>query len=299
MFLKKNEFEVLLKFGANIEHEGLASWSYNKRIMLEPGKHRIKAKAIGPGHRGNSEMALREGILDSKAKGIFEFELDFEAGYLYRLVAQEIKSPTKDGQSSFSIKVKSKKPQYCSHNQSDLISVYPSENINQANKNVGQNNVKDSTKLISIPAELQYRLDLLTKDLHAFYKSQDTSLNQVSLTKGQRITKKLGIVTDTQNKVKQGILVVAVSPMSLAAQIGILAGDQIIALKINDVDREQEEYETLKQLTAIVTLKRYMDNLMPEGHILFKIRRDNKLKNLTASYDTMSLPAYQLELRLN
>jgi len=299
LFLKKNEFNVLLKFGPNIENDGYYSWNYNKRMVLAPGKHHIKAKAIGPGHRGNSEMALREGILDSKGKGSFEFELDFEAGYIYRLVAQEIKSTSKNDESSFEIKVKSKKPQECFHKQEEIIPLTPSIDLYRGSSSNEESKVASSDKAITIPADLQYRLDLLTKDLHAFYKAKGMKHSTVSIKQQRRITNKFGIVTDTKSKTEKGILVVAVSPFSLAAQIGISAGDQIIGLMVNDVNRNQDDFNSKGQIAAIAALKLHMNNLMPEDSILFRIKRDGKLQELTASYETISLPAYQLNMQLN
>jgi hypothetical protein len=299
LFLKKDEFNVLLKFGPNIANEGYYSWIYNKRMMLAPGKHRIKAKAIGQGHRGNSEMTLREGILDSKGKGAFEFELDFEAGYIYRLVAQEIKSSTSDGQSSFKIKVKSKKPQECFHKEKDIIPVHPSVNIDEGTEKIGKHKSLSSDEFNDLPADLQYRLDLLTKDLRGFYKRKGIEDKTVSLVQKRRVSNKLGIVTDSKSKIEKGILVVAVSPFSFAAQIGISAGDQIVGLKINGVNRNKDEFESNGQISAIAALKLNLNNLMPEDSILFKIRRAGKLQNLEASYESISLPAFQLNVELN
>jgi hypothetical protein len=290
LFLKNNEFEVRLKsqIKNNSEKTEYTSWNLSKRLILAPGKHLFKARTIGAGHRGNSEMTVRGGIFDSQMHRSIEFELDIEKGYVYRLVAQEIKSSAKDRGDNFRIKIKSMKPQECIHKQVDIIPAIPPVKLSEG--------VTIIDPEIALPSALQYRLDLLTKDLHTHYKEQDESLRTVSLIQEQKMTRQFGIVTETKSKIKQGISVVAVSPFSLAARIGILAGDQIIGLNINNVSRSQEQFESDGQVTAIAALKYNLDNLAPKDNIIFRIKRENEFQELSVSYEEISLPAYQLDV---
>ena len=263
LFLKKNEYQLLLQ-----EHDGEQTRSV-KNMTLLPGKNTLTAAVLLSKKDWKSNVNHYD-LVTSKVTNVemVTFELNLKANHVYRLVA--LKRKDKDGKASiFDIKVKSMTPEECFIGGNALV--------------------------MELPQPLQYRLDLVMKDINIHFQKENLSGNKIVLHKPKRVIEKFGIVISRLPNEGHGINVLAVTPASIAAKIGILAGDVIISINEYNLTELPNDGEN----KPVDILKDNINKLMLNQDVEIIVNRGAITKKVMAKYQEFLLPAYKIRVEIN
>jgi len=261
-FLKNDEYKLLLQV-PNEEGDGHNSVIRKKYPI---GRNKIVAAVLLDKSQWKETVVGFE-LSDHQRTRVelLTFELDLRPNFVYYLVAAKRKDKG-DKISFFDIKLRKKVAHNCSLN--------------------------DSTLPTEIPAKLQYRLDLVMKDINQYFQKQGMADNEITIEQPKRLTQKFGIVVGTEYKKELGINILAITPSSIASQIGLLSGDYIVS--INNISLTNLEEENPN-----ATLKENINKLSLNQDVTMGIIRNGESKTLTVQFQDFLLPPYSIKFKVH
>jgi C-terminal processing protease CtpA/Prc len=139
---------------------------------------------------------------------------------------------------------------------------------------------------IKLPDELEYRLRRLMTEIA---KSQPNYSKSISNMQGVKISPYFGVVVDSEyQKAKRAIKVLAVSPYSMSAKLGLLSDDSIIKLGSNSI--------TDFSIPTVQQLNNYLSTLkLGENIEMIVLRKGNEIA-LSAKYYPIIVPSAQYQI---
>jgi len=268
-FVKNNEYKLKLFHLGKIK----------QIIALAPGKHKLSAKIIYEKSNFSDSQNTFELINHEKTSKLIDFNIDVKKNQVYYIVAKTNDKPKNKSSASFEIIINKQKTKECDSNEI----VQPTEGSLNA----------DNT----IPENLQYRLDLVMNDLQSYFSLKDQPSKTITLAKDERLSKILGIVTETKPTSTSGIKVLAITQFSTAAKIGLLPGD--IILRVNEVLLANNETIDKKDQSMLSLFKHTLTTLTKGENLTVEVRRHQNTMQLKSNYNDLSLPPYRLTIQIN
>jgi C-terminal processing protease CtpA/Prc len=248
-------------------------------IFLSPGVHKLSAKIkFDKGDANNPNTYVF--INDMEFSELINFELDVKENTMYQIVATTDDKHNRKSDSSYEITIKKEIAKNCEYNNK-------SQKVKKPNKK--NNN--------TIPANLQYRLDLVMMDLKAYLHSKNIINKTISVEKKQHIINTIGIVTNRNTPAIKGINIRAITPFSIAAKLGLKPYDTI--LSINGIDLTIDNRIQAKNLSTLSQFKDVLINLNESEKVKIEVMRDNHKTVLLSHYKELSLPSYKLKIMMD
>ena len=270
-FIKNNEFRLKLLYLGKVK----------STVFLAPGRHKLSAKVIYNKSNTAGEQSTYTLITNEEVSTLINFEIDVQKNTMYQIIASTEEKNNRKASDSFKISIKKEFAKPCDYNKGTLAVKKPNK-LNESNK---------------IPEKLQYRLDLVMMDLKAYLQTQNIINKAVIIENKTRIINTIGIVTNKRTPLKNGINVLAITPYSLAAKIGLKPDDTILV--INDIDLTIKN-ELQGTPTSILTIfKKTIVNLSEEEKVIVEVIRNHKRIILKSDYKALSLPSYQVKIKTN
>ena len=156
---------------------------------------------------------------------------------------------------------------------------------------------KEDNHSNTIPENLQYRLDLVMMDIKAYLGTKPLNNKGVTIAKEQRMMNTIGIVPNNKTPVTKGINILAVTPFSSAAKIGLKPDDTI--LSINGIDLTLDHKKQGNKLSTLAIFKNTLVSLSQNESVKIEVIRQDKKLILMSNYKVLSLPTYQLKMTVN
>lgn len=272
IFLKKNEYKLILS-----DDEG-RYLNKNTERVFPIGKHHLKAKIIvnsmntyvNPSFNNFSENQLSEP---------FEFTLTVNANVNYQLVAMKTGSLNNDQKQMFEIVIKKASDKNCEFDKSEM-----------------NTKINDSIAGKQLPEELQYRLNLVMKDISQHLQKQNFENEEITYDYPKQVITTLGIVVDSKQPAKQGIKVLAITPFSLASKVGLFPKDIIVSVNgqklMTSVSSEKNVADNIKKFKAALA------DVINDETFVIKVYRNEELKKLTIRVEDIILPSYRVSLNV-
>jgi len=270
-FLKNNEYRLKLFHSGELKSS----------ILLAPGRHKLSAQIIFDKINRFDDQNTFTFIKKHNVSEMINFDLNVEKNTIYYIIAKAEGRNNKKFNNSFEISVRKETPQLCESDQQPKVA--------KDTKKIAKDN--------AIPENLQYRLDLVMMDIKAFLHSSNQINKTVTIERDQRIINTLGIVTNRKASFKNGINILAITPFSIAAKIGLKPNDTI--LTINGLDLTFNNKQLNKNLPILTLFKNTLVNLSEDEKVSIEIMRDDKKISLHSDYKELSLPTYQLKIMMN
>lgn len=270
-YLKNNEYGLVLY------HLGTIKPS----ILLTPGVHKLSAKIKYDKTEGSNNPNTYVFINDEEFSELINFEIDVKKNTMYQIVATTDDKHNRKSDSSYEITIRKEIAKNCEYDKK-------SQNIKKLNKHTDNN---------TIPENLQYRLDLVMMDLKAYLNNKNLINKSIYVEKKQHIINTIGIVTNRNTPVTKGISILAITPFSIAAKLGLKPHDTI--LSINEIDLTLDNNIQTKNLSVLSQFKDTLINLSENENVKIKIIRENQKIILLSNYKELSLPSYQLKIMMN
>jgi len=270
-FLKNNEYRLKLFHSGEIK----------SAISLTPGRHKLSAQIIFDKINRFDDQNTFTFIKKHNVSEIINFDLDVKKNTIYYIIAKAEGRNNKKLNNSFEILVKKEAPQLCKSDKQPKVV--------KDTKRTSQDN--------TIPENLQYRLDLVMMDIKAFLHNSNQRNKTVTIEGEERIINILGIVTNRKASFKNGINILAITPFSIAAKIGLKPNDTILA--INGLDLTFNNKQLNKNLPILTLFKNTLVNLSEDEKVNIEIMRENKKTSLLSDYKELALPTYQLKIMMN
>jgi hypothetical protein len=267
-YLKNNEYSLLLY------HLGTVKPS----ILLTPGIHKLNTKIKFDKTADSNNPNTYTFNNDIELSELISFEIDVKKNTMYQIVATTSGNHNIKSNNTYEIIIKKEIPKNCEHNKTNT-------KINKHNDNK------------EIPANLQYRLDLVIMDLKSYLEEKNIINESITVENKKHIINTIGIVTNKNRQDKNGISILAITPYSIAAKLGLKPYDEI--LSINEIDLTAGNKLHNKDLSAISQFKKALINLSEDDKVKIEIIRVNKKMILLSSYKELSLPSYQLKIMMN
>lgn len=270
-FLKKNEYRVKLY------HLG----KMKSAVLLTPGRHKLSAQIIHNKNNISDDQNTFTFTNNQKASALINFDIDVKKNIMYQIIAKAEGKKNSRLNNSFEISIKKEIAKSCEYDKK-LKTLEESNNSEHSN---------------SIPENLQYRLDLVMMDLKAHLRSKNQINKTYVIEQKQRFIKTIGLVSNKKTSVKKGINILAITPFSIAAKIGLKPEDTI--LSINGIDLTLDIPPLDTNLSKLSQFKDTLINLSEDDNVEIEVIRDNKNMMLGSDYKTLSLPSYQLKIKMN
>lgn len=272
MTTNPNEYRVVITNG------GKKTAALHKGVAVSPGKHEFSLIVVSKNR--NAQYKQNEIAFSDYAQLSDEiyFELDVKADHVYRLVAKVVEPAVNPRYQKYEIVVAHQGEKPCEREEvlprlTNIISLKPQ----------------------ALPEQLEYRLNLVMKDLQQFYRSSGVKQKQVNISRKPQIIDVLGVVLDQQFDSDKGLKVLAVTPASSAANIGLQPNDVII--RINQLDLIELGGRSTRQELAHA-LKLAINKVTLEKEAAVTLKRNGELIRLAIRYQDITLPGYQLQLQL-
>lgn len=270
LFLKKNEYKLILSDG-----EG-RYLNKNTVRVLPKGKHSLKARIIinsmnvyvNPSFNNFSDNQLSEPV---------EFSLVVNANVNYQLVAMKTGSSNNGQKQTFKIVIKKMSDKECEFDDTRTSLK-------------AKNSFVDS----QLPAELQYRLNLVMKDISQHLQKKSINNEEVIYEYPKQVITTLGIVVDSKQSSKHGIKVLAITPFSLASKIGLLPKDNIISINGNKFLPNESNKKPVED--NIKRFKTALTNVVNDETFTINVHRDDKIKELIIRVEDITLPSYRVSI---
>jgi C-terminal processing protease CtpA/Prc len=267
-FLKNNEYRIKLYYLGETK----------STTLLKPGLHQLIAKVIynKKGNVGDESTYIFGN--DALSQPI-SFEIDVKKNTMYQIVATTEDRHNRKADTVFEISIKKESNKYCEFEKTPKVI----ENIDK-NSN-------------TIPENLQYRLDLVVMDLKDYLQRKNPTEKNINIDKKQRIINTIGIVTSKNKSKQMGINILAITPFSIAAKLGLKPEDTI--LSINGMDLTLDNKLQSSNASVVTVFKNILVNLSENENVEIEIMRKNKKTILRSSYKELSLPSYHLKIMMN
>jgi len=272
IFLKKDEYKLILA------DENGRFLNKNTKRVLPSGPQKLMAKIVVNNSSTYVNPNLNNFNADQFSEPI-EFTLNVKANTHYQLVAMKTASENQDKKRTFQIVIKKETTKVC---QSNTLSKKMKDRFAQ------------STKL---PSELQYRLDLVMKDIKQYLQQQESTKKTVVFDYSRQVITTLGAVVETKKPSKKGIKVLAITPFSLAAKIGILPNDIIVSLNQQEFSSSNSDMEEVAKNVKI--FKAALSNVLNDETFVIEVYRNNILQELIVNVKDVTLPSYRLSIQVN
>lgn len=146
---------------------------------------------------------------------------------------------------------------------------------------------KHLNESVTLPPELTFKINALTKDLQKFYNVKN---KKISVILPQRLDGSFGVVVDSQSSSPNGLLVLSVSPHTAAAVIGLQAQDIILSFNKKILIAEKKHPMTTEMF------KNGLANISHGESISLNVKRGDKIINLTSEYSDIYLPEIHIEI---
>ncbi len=259
-------------------------------IALEPGYHEfsvIQSKSrntskISTKNREISplddESTTRSSLLSDVnfSRTEYYFGIEVLPNKIYKLVLQETKPKTLAFGKRFHVVVASIKDTQCDSN-----------NIRNA---LPRDKIVNHTK--KLPKALQFRLDVLSKDIQTYYKQFDIEDPSLDFFFPARKEENFGTVIAMDEQPSQGLRLLAVAPVTTASMLGLQHSDKIVSINEKSLTDEESIAEAFK------VFQEEIFNAEAGDAINLEIIRDGKTMKLTADYSLITLPEVKLSLKL-
>jgi len=270
-FLEKNEYKLKLFYLGKVKSV----------ISLSPGRHKLSAKVIYNKQNTTGEQSTYTLITNEEVSTLIDFEIDVQKNTMYQIIASTEERNNRKSSDSIKISIKKEFAKTCDYNEGTLAVKKPNK-LNASNM---------------IPDKLQYRLDLVMMDLTAYLQTQNLINKAVIIEKKTRILNTIGIVTNKRTPLINGINVLAITPYSLAAKIGLKPDDTILVINDIDLTIKNEQQGTPTSILAI--FKKTIVNLSEDEKVIIEVIRNHKRIILKSDYKALSLPSYQVKIKTN
>ncbi len=270
-FLEKNEYKLKLFYLGKVKSV----------ISLSPGRHKLSAQVMFTKNNATVNHNTLELINNEDISAQIIFEIDVKKNTSYQIVAKTEAKHNRKSNRSFKISIKKEIAQPCESDKQSTEMKKSKEN-NHSN---------------TIPENLQYRLDLVMMDIKAYLGNKPLNNKGVTVAKEQRMMNTIGIVSNNKTPVTKGINILAITPFSTAAKIGLKPDDTI--LSINGIDLTFDHKKQGDKSSTLALFKNTLVSLSENESVKIEIMRKDKKLVLMSSYDALSLPSYQLKMTLN
>jgi hypothetical protein len=270
-FLKSNEYRIRLFHLGKVK----------SIISLAPGRHKLSAQVLHKQTNILDDQYTIELVKNNDASAMINFELDVKKNTLYRIIATTKGNHNRKSNRAFEISIKKELSKLCENDKQTEHQEVPINN----------------THINTIPETLQYRLDLVMMDLKAYFRSKNLINKTVTIKTKPRIINTIGIVTNKETPVTEGINILAITPFSIAAKMGLRPDDTI--LNINGVDLASDNRIQNKGLSILTRFKNTIVNLSEDESVKIQVLRKNKKVILHSDYKELSLPSYKLKIMMN
>lgn len=259
-------------------------------LALEPGYHEFSAIPMMSKNSNEISTINREippldnefttqDLLSSDAhysRNEIHFGIEVLPNTIYRIVLQKTEPKTLAPGKEFHVVVKSIKETQC--------------NSKKIRKALPRNTVVNHTK--KLPEELQFRLDALSKDIQAYYKQFDTKNSSLNFFFPTRKEENFGIVVAMDNQPSEGLLLLAVAPLTTASKLGLQHLDKIISINGQSLTNTDTVSEALTIFQEEIFETEAGDTLQ------LKLVRNDKTIVLSSDYSLISLPEVKLSLKM-
>jgi C-terminal processing protease CtpA/Prc len=250
-------------------------------ILLTPGIHQLNAQVRYNKSNTSGDNNAFNLIANEEVSEMIKFELNIKKNTAYQIVAKTKDKHYRKTNSLFAISIKKEVAKYCDYDkQSTLLG------------NPNKNNYSDT-----IPENLQYRLDLVMLDFKAYLDNKNIINEDITIEKKTRMINTIGIVVNKNRSIQQGINILAVTPLSSAAKIGLKPNDTI--LSINGIDLTFDHKKQDNKLSTLTLFKNTLINLSKNEIVNIEVIRKEKNIILMSNYKELSLPSYQLKIKMN
>jgi len=269
LFLKKNEHKLILSDGDG------RYLNKNTERVLTVGKHSLKARIIVDSMNVYINPSFNN-FSDNQLSDPVEFSLTVKANVNYQLVAKKTGSSNNDQKRTFEIVIKKMSDRECEIDDTTIFS-----------------KDKSSSADNQLPAELQYRLNLVMKDISHHLQKMNISNKEVAYQYPKQVITTLGIVVDSKQPSKQGIKVLAITPFSLASKIGLLPKDIIISINENNLVPNEGNKPVTDNIS---TFKAALADAVNDEALVIKVHRNEKIEKLLVSVKDITLPSYRVSI---
>ena len=268
--LAKDEYRVI------ITNVGKPAQRIDGQVAMKPGRHRFKVLVVSSGTPTNNSETTLQYAGSQWLSDTLEFELDVKADMVYRLIAKVEDKAVAPRKRRYEVVVRNEVAKRCDEREvlSHTFDVKKSD-------------------LELLPPQLQYRLSLLMKDIGEYYRKQGVAVDEIELTGKGGIIDVLGIVIDYQAPVQAGLKVLAVTPTSAAATIGLKPDDVIIKANELSFVRSNMTHQQMAQALKLMFKHLSADK---SGHI--EVERGGQVIDLPVYFKQVSLPKYYIQLQL-
>ncbi len=270
MFLKNNEYRLML----------LDLGKTKSTLTLAPGRHKLSAKVIYMPSDMSSDQNTIKIVENVRTITPIHFDIVVKANTVHQIVARSKAKYNTSGAPSFRVVVKKSVDKQCGVGKAKVASA---NNVNAGDSD-------------SVPENLQYRLDLVLKDLKNHLLSKGVTNQTVKIVREERIIDRLGIVTDIKSGSISGIKVLAITPLSIAAKAGLLPKDVILQVNGSSSLPSSDNHE--KDTLSLTKFKNKLANLARNEDLYIEVLRDKKKVQLISSYEELSIPSYMLNIQM-
>ncbi|NQZ90115.1 MAG: PDZ domain-containing protein [Colwellia sp.] len=270
-FLEKNEYKLKLFHLGKVKSV----------ISLSPGRHKLSAQVMYTKNNATVNHNTLELINNEDVSAQIIFEIDVKKNTTYQIVAKTKGKHNRKSNRSFKISIKKEIAQHCESDKQSIVMNEPQED-NHSN---------------TIPENLQYRLDLVMMDIKEYLSSNNLNNKGVTIAKEQRMMNTIGIVPNSKTPVTKGINILAITPFSTAAKIGLKPDDTI--LSINGIDLTLDHKKQGNKLSTLAIFKNVLVKLSENESVKIEVIRKDKKLILMSNYKALSLPSYQLKMTVN